>query len=198
MLRGVIFDLDNTLVDSQLDFELMRQEMSLPSGLPILEAIAQLDPPTAAWCHDVLHRHELAGAARATALPGARELFAQLHRRRLPIGIATRNSRAMAEEMLRKCGLGCDLLITRDCGPVKPDPWPVQFICDEWQVSPREVLMIGDHRFDVESGRAAGAKTVLLTHDIDPASYANHERADLVLRSLADYKTLLQQMIDGE
>lgn len=195
MLRGVIFDLDNTLVDSQLDFELMRQEMSLPSGLPILEAIAQLDPASAAWCHTVLHRHELEGAARATALPGAIELLAQLKRRSLPIGIATRNSRAMASEMLRKCGLACDLLITRDCGPVKPDPWPVQTICQQWQLPPREVVMIGDHRFDVESGRAAGAKTVLLTHDIDPASYANPAGADLVLRSLAEYAVLLQ-MID--
>jgi hypothetical protein len=32
---------------------------------------------------------------------------------------------------------------------------------------------------------------VLLTHDADPAAYPNHERADLVLSSLADYPRLL-------
>ena len=34
-IRGLIFDLDGTLVDTQLDFDLMRREMELPPG-PIL------------------------------------------------------------------------------------------------------------------------------------------------------------------
>ena len=42
MLRGLIFDLDNTLVDSRLNFDAMRREMDLPAGLPILEAIERL------------------------------------------------------------------------------------------------------------------------------------------------------------
>ncbi len=40
--RGVIFDLDGTLVDSGLDFDEMRREMQLPPRQPILEAIARL------------------------------------------------------------------------------------------------------------------------------------------------------------
>src|SRR5258706_15978924 len=46
-IRGLIFDLDGTLVDSRLDFDLMRQEMELPAG-PILEGFAAL-PPAQAW-----------------------------------------------------------------------------------------------------------------------------------------------------
>lgn len=191
MIRGTIFDLDNTLVDSRLDFEQMRAEMELPPGLPILEAIDRLPPERAAWCHAVLHRHELEGAERAMPLPGVPELLAHLKRRRLPIAVATRNSLAIAQAMLTKCALPCDLLLTRDCGPVKPDPWPVLFACQRWNLLPREVVMIGDYRFDVESGRAAGARTVLLTHDADPATYPNEEQADLVLRSLAESATLL-------
>ena len=191
MLRGIIFDLDNTLVDSQLDFELMRREMKLPTRQPILEGIAALEEAEAALCREVLHRHELAGAQRATPLPGVHDLLDELRRRGLPIGIATRNSRPMAETMLRQCNLGCDILLTRDCGPVKPDPWPVQFICQQWQLPPHEVAMIGDYRYDVESGRAAGARTVLLTHNSDPETYPNEERADLVLRSLAEAGKLL-------
>jgi phosphoglycolate phosphatase-like HAD superfamily hydrolase len=52
--------------------------------------------------------------------------------------------------------------------------------------------VIGDYRFDVESGRAAGSRTVLLTHPIDPQNYPNHEQADLVLYSLVERERLLE------
>jgi HAD superfamily hydrolase (TIGR01509 family) len=190
MLRGLIFDLDNTLVDSGLDFDRMRHEMGLPPG-PILEAIGRLDAASAARCREILRRHEQIGAERAKLLPGVKELLAEVTRRGLRRAIATRNSRAIAVETLHNVGIEVELVLTRDCGPIKPDPWPVQFACRQWSLSPGEVAVVGDYRFDIECGRAAGAQTVLLTHDADPAAYPNHERADLVLSSLADYPRLL-------
>ena len=82
-------------------------------------------------------------------------------------------------------------MLTRDDGPVKPDPWPVLHACREWGIDPAEAVVVGDFRFDVECGRSAGSRTVLLTHPHDPATYANSERADLVLCSLADHERLL-------
>jgi len=192
MIRGLIFDLDNTLVDSRLDFAAMRREMNLPAGLAILEAIESLPPPQAARCREILHRHEVAGAAQATLLPGVAELLAEVQRRGLHQAIATRNSKPIAEATLRRLGIEIELVLTRDCGPIKPDPWPVLHACQKWGIQPDEVAVIGDYRFDIECGRAAGAKTVLLTHDSNPHEYSNHERADLVLSSLADYRQLLQ------
>ena len=191
MLRGLIFDLDNTLADSRLDFEAMRREMGLPPGQPILEGIARLSESQAAACREILHRHELAGAEQATLLPGVRELLAEVARRGLHQAIATRNSRQIALATLHKLGIEIELVLTRDCGPIKPDPWPVREACCRWDVSPREVAVIGDFRFDIECGRSAGAKTVLLTHDERPHEHPNDEQADLVLSSLAEYPRLL-------
>jgi phosphoglycolate phosphatase len=191
VIRAILFDLDNTLVDSRLDFDQMRRDMGLPEGLPILEAIDRLEPERAAQCRAILHEHELAGATRAALLPGAAELLAEISRRGLRYGIATRNSRQIAEATLVNVGLACDLVLTRDSGPVKPDPWPVLFACRSWGAAPAEVVVVGDYRFDIESGRGAGAHTVLLVHGEDPATYPNEERADLVLSSLADYRRLL-------
>ncbi len=191
MIRAVLFDLDNTLVDSQLDFDAMRRDMELPAGLSILEAIERLEPARAARCREILHQHELAGAARAALLPGVAELWAAIGERGLHRGIVTRNSRSIAAATLAKVGLDCELVLTRDCGPVKPDPWPVLFACRTWDVPPAALVVIGDYRFDIESGRAAGARTVLLTHAPDPANYPNDEQADLVLSSLAEFPRLL-------
>jgi HAD superfamily hydrolase (TIGR01509 family) len=190
-IRGLIFDLDNTLVDSKLDFEAMRREMRLPSGMPILEAIDRLPHAQAERCREILHRHELAGAERATLLPGVAELLAEVRRRGLHQAIATRNSRSIALATLRRLNIEIGLVLTRDCGPIKPDPWPVLRACEAWGVAPAEVAVIGDYRFDIECGRAAGANTVLLTHQDKPDVHPNHERADLVLSSLAAYPRLL-------
>jgi HAD superfamily hydrolase (TIGR01549 family) len=191
MIRGVIFDLDDTLVDSRLDFDAMRREMELPPDQPILEALARLDPHHTKRASAILHRHELAGAERAVLLPGAHELVTTLHARGIRLAIATRNSRVITETTLAKFALPIDLLFTRDDGRVKPDPWPVEEACRQWGVAAADVALIGDFRFDIECGRAAGARTVLLTHPLDPSTYPNHEQADFVLASLAEHGRLL-------
>jgi len=191
MIRGLIFDLDGTLADSQLDFDAMRREMELPPELPILEALDRLEPAHAAHCRAVLDRHEWAGAERATLLPGVADLIEILEDRGIRQAIATRNSRRITEATLAKIGLAVELSLTRDDGPVKPDPWPVLHVCQKWGLPPEEIVVIGDYKFDVECGRAAGCRTVLLTHPAEPRSYPNPEQADLLLASLAEYPLLL-------
>ncbi len=192
MIRGVIFDLDNTLVDSRLDFDAMRREMELSSEEPILESLARFDPERAARCQEILHRHELEGAERATLLPGAGELIVALHGRGVRLAIATRNSRRVTEVTLRKLAIPIDWVFTRDDGPIKPHPWSVAEACRQWGVAPAEVVMVGDFRFDIECGRAAGCRTVLLTHPHEADGHPNDEQADLVIKSLADYPRLME------
>ena len=191
MIRGVIFDLDGTLVDSQLDFAAMRRDMGFAEDVPILEGLARLAPSEAERCRSILLKHELAGAQRATLLPGVAELCHHLAARGMRMGIATRNSHEITQATLAKFNLRFNPVMTRDDGPVKPDPWPVQHACSVWGTSPDETVVIGDFRFDIECGRAAGSHTVLLTHAPDAAAYPNREQADLVLTSLADYPRLV-------
>src|ERR1700722_18689004 len=58
-LKGIIFDLDGTLVDSRLDFAFVRQEMGFSAGQPILKTMQELkDEKHHAHCLDVLDKHE--------------------------------------------------------------------------------------------------------------------------------------------
>ena len=69
-MRGVIYDLDGTLMDSRLDFDAMRDEMGLPPGQPILETLETLESDLRQRCDEILKRHESKGADLAAPFDG--------------------------------------------------------------------------------------------------------------------------------
>src|SRR3954453_3083841 len=92
-LRGVVFDMDGTLIHQRLDFEAIRREIGLPTGTPLLEALEQLPPAERDRAWEGLDRHELTAAAGAEVLPGVAEFLAWLDDRGVRRAVLTRNSR---------------------------------------------------------------------------------------------------------
>jgi len=184
-IRGAIFDMDGTLVDSGLDFGAMRREMDLTSHLPLLEAIEQLDDREARRCWAILHEHELQGARRARLYPGVPEFLHALDRRGIRRAVFTRNSRACTRATLERLQLDFDPVICREDGPAKPEPEAIWKICEAWGLRPAECLMIGDYRFDIEAGRRAGAHTVLFAGSGQRSGLSDDEAADHTLQSFA-------------
>jgi HAD superfamily hydrolase (TIGR01549 family) len=182
----VICDLDGTLVDSGLDFRAIKAELGLGEEASVLEAIEDLPPEASARGHAVLHRHETAGALKARLMPGAAEFLALTATLGLKCGLFTRNSRNATALTLQRCGLSFERIITRDDGPVKPDPWAIQALCRSWGIAPRQTLVFGDFYYDLAAGRAAGAFNVLLCHGRPPDAIRGHDLADFHLRSFTD------------
>jgi HAD superfamily hydrolase (TIGR01509 family) len=180
-ILGVIFDLDGTLVDSRLDFEAMRRQMNLPTGAPLLETIARLPDQQAAECWRILEEHEHRGAQIALPMPGVPALLRTLHRLQVRVGVITRNGRQFAQATLDRLKLRPHALVTRDDGPPKPDPAGLLRILAAWDMAPNCAAIIGDFRFDLEAGRAAGMRTVLYGADCTPDEWAQW-------RALADYR----------
>lgn len=182
-MRGAIFDLDGTLVDSRLDFAAMRRDLAFDPGAPILEAIAQIgDATERRRLEAIVHAHECAGADRATPYPGAHELLAALAARGIPVAIFTRNSREITLRTLARAGLDVPLVVSREDAPPKPDPAGLFLILKRWGLAPHEALFIGDYLFDLEAGRRAGVPTVLFA-PIEPDF--DHDHAEVVT-SLAE------------
>jgi phosphoglycolate phosphatase len=184
--RGAIFDLDGTLVDSALDFGLMRREMGLADGLPLLEAIARVPPADAERCWAILAEHERRGSQRATVYPGVAEFLDSLAERGWHRAIFTRNSRALTRATVTRLNLDFDTIISREDGPVKPDPAAIWKTCEAWGLHPRECIIVGDHRFDIEAGRRAGTYTVLFTGSGLSSDLAADQSPDHILSSFAD------------
>lgn len=191
-VRGVIFDLDGTLIDSALDFDQMRSDMGFESGQLILETLESLpEGDRKARCREILHGHEYRGAVAATLMPGARELLDELNSRQIPQAILTRNSRAMTALALERLQLSFSQVLTREDAPPKPDPEGLLMICRAWQFDVSEVIFVGDFHFDLIAGRRAGMPTVLYA-PLERPNYA--DEADFVIGHLSETCAVLTQL----
>ena len=192
-IRGVVYDLDGTLVDSGLDFPAIRREMGLPEGVPILEALSEIPQGQRLDnCLRVLSRHEDEAAERATIMPGAAELVAHLAAENIPQAIFTRNSRRCSTRMLERVGLTFAWVLSRENGPPKPHPAGLLKLCEIWRVDPADVLFVGDFLHDINAGRAAGVRTVLFA----PGNLPHYAPlADFCISSFAEAERLIDRLI---
>lgn len=192
-IAGVIFDLDGTLVDSALDFKLIRQDLGLGPE-PILEQIEKLPMERRRECEAILSRHETAGAMRATLHSGAAEWIEHLDRRGIPRAIFTRNARSIVSLTLDRCGLHFDHIIAREDAPPKPDPTGIHRLCELWKTTSDSTLIIGDYLYDVLAGREAGIKTALVTHG---RTWEFEHLADFVWPCLSTGLEIFQRQQNG-
>ncbi len=185
--KAVVFDLDGTLIEPLLDFDAMRAEIGLPPG-PILEQLAHADAATRARADEILRRHEREALARATLADGCAELLARLATVGIPVAILTRNVREVVDIFVSTFGFTFAGVYTREDGPHKPSPAGVLALCAKMGVAPAETLVVGDYKFDILAGRAAGCRTALVTstHSPTAAELPDWGPPDLVVASLRD------------
>jgi HAD superfamily hydrolase (TIGR01509 family) len=187
-----VFDLDGTLTVAVHDFEAIRAELGLPSGQPILEALAALDPADAARRTLRLDEIEADLARRARPAKGAAALLDALARRDAGLGIVTRNSHANALATLRAAGLArwfppaC--VLGREAAAPKPSPEGLLRLLAAWRAAPSDAVMVGDSRQDLVAGRAAGVATVHVDRE---RRFRASEHADLCVDSLAALADLI-------
>ncbi|ENO16645.2 HAD family hydrolase [Marinobacter nanhaiticus D15-8W] len=185
---AIAFDLDGTLVDSGLDFFAIREELGFPQGIGLLEHIATLsDPAAVAHAHAVIHRFEMAGARRATWMPGAQELLLHLKAFDVPVAILTRNSREAVAATDAALGLGIELILTRDDAPPKPDPGGLALIAEQLGTAPDRMTYVGDYVDDLTAARRAGMAAGLYRNERN-ARFVG--QADYVIRHFNELQQL--------
>lgn len=171
-IRHWVFDMDGTLTLAVHDFPAIKRALGIPQEEDILIHLAALPAEESAAKHAWLLEHERDLALASTAAPGAVELVRALHAAGYRLGILTRNAHELALVTLQAIGLG-DCFRTEDIlgrGEAQPKPSPdgLLHLAERWQVQPKDMLMIGDYRFDLECGRAAGSYTALVNLPENP------------------------------
>lgn len=185
--------MDGTLTRAMHDFDAMRAALNLPEGVPILEALAKMEPALGAKKRRELDDMELLMAAESQPQPGSTELLQFLSDTGAKVGIVTRNGREIADVTLQACGLDKfftpESIISRDCCTAKPDPAGINLLLSRWQGDTAQAIMVGDYLFDLETGRNASVTTVHM--DVDGV-FAWPDMTDVKVQSLPELQALLE------
>lgn len=185
--KGLIFDMDNTLLRSHIDFAAMKQatfrylaergilaedlplNMHTPSTL-IKEAIGtgRMTSEVLAEMWRIVQNFELAGMEGAELEPGVPETLEWLGGR-FRLAVVTNNSVLAAKEALRSNGIlhrFARVVGREDMRSMKPSPDGFLAILAQWpDMLPEQWLSIGDSWVDGKASTAAGVPFVAYRAD---------------------------------
>jgi len=218
-LRLVIFDVDGTLVDSQVmiydAFTHAYEQVGLPVpdramalsyvGMSLETIFPQLSPEADAATHAALtqgyrdayfHIRQTQGSnATSPFFPGARDVLEQLRAQDWTLmAVATGKSTRGLDKLIEGRGLNGYFVSrqTADDHPSKPSPSMINTILSETGVSPDRAVMVGDTTFDMDMARAAGIRAIGVSWGYHPA---DHLHADRLIHAFAALPQAIDDLI---
>ena len=128
-----------------------------------------MPPDEAAPLHRQLVEIEDGLARKGRTWPAVRDVLQSLRDAGCRLGILTRNTHELALITLDASGLldlfdPVDVLGRNDAAP-KPSPAGVEVLLARWRAHPEDCTVVGDYLFDLQAGRAAGCRTVLVDRE---------------------------------
>ncbi len=161
-IKGVIFDLDGTLVSSNLNFSQIRKDIGCPQHIDILSFIDSLPEEERVEAEAIVIQHELNDAVDAKLLKNGTQMLEQVNKASLPMAIVTRNCSKATNMKMTNNHIDISLVITRDDAPPKPDPSALLDIAAHWGIPVEHILYVGDYIYDQQAAERAGMQWVLV------------------------------------
>jgi HAD superfamily hydrolase (TIGR01509 family) len=191
-IEGIIFDLDGTLVSSELDFTLIKAQLNCPADQDLLNFIASLPSPyMREEAMDIVHQHELLDAQHAVLLPGVAQTVEYLNEIGIPMAIVTRNYNRAAALKLKNNPLPIETVLTRSDAPPKPDPSALNAIATLWELEQHKLIYVGDYLYDIQAAKNAKMRSCLYAPDEIP-DYAH--QADYILHHFSELAELVDDL----
>ena len=195
-IKGVLFDFDGTLtLPGALDFPAIKREINCPLHLPILEYLDTVPGELKPSLVKILEAREEKAAEESLPNIGAEKCLLTLRDKGVRLGIITRNSLPSVIRALEKFEAitlhDFAAVITRDDSLPKPHPQGVHKACERMGLAVSELMLVGDFRFDVIAGKAAGACTVLLTNGKPPPMVSGDPEPDYTVECLEEIVQLV-------
>ena len=216
-LEAVIFDLDGTLVDSNIDFlKMKRRSIALleASGVEqglLSEDMLNYDIENRAVQYlrskgvteeeiqkilgrvsEIMNEIELEALENVKLLDGVIETLERLKQMGLRLGIITRGCREYVDAILGMFGLGrlIDAVAARDAvSKPKPDPEHPRYLMRNLGVKASETLLVGDHPLDALCARNVGMRYFLIARKETHLS----ECKDRILQTIRDLIHVIEE-----
>ncbi len=221
-IKAVIFDLDGTLANFNLDYMALRSEIRsflLVKGIPasvlsindsIFEMLnkaniflknsgksARTINKTRDKALDIAEKHEMEAAKTTGLLPGVTETLETLKKMNLKLGLCTINSQKSAEYILKRFGIDkfFDAVVPRNkVKEVKPDSEHLEVVLSELRTQADEAILVGDSGRDMKCARDLGAVSVGLPTGISTQQELVNAGANYFLTSITDLPSLVEEI----
>ncbi|MDA4112970.1 MAG: HAD family hydrolase [Thaumarchaeota archaeon] len=219
MVRGLIFDVDGTLVSLKVDVEKLRStttrelvrmgfDISFMDGTSlhtqeiIDRAREQVESGSVkikfelfrAALNAALDEVEMDWNALAQPIPGTTELLDRLRAKDVRLATLTNSGRAPSEWLLKQHDLlrRFDFTLSRDdVSKLKPSPDGVLEAVEMMGLPKEEVVYVGDSVIDVKAAKAAGVKVASVTTGRYSHERLRNEGSDYIMDSLSELLDLV-------
>lgn len=218
-IKGVLFDLDGTLLDTAPDLvyalNTLRQSCNMPD-IPLatlrpfislgskamirhILGIEETHPQFAALREQFLDIYEQNIANSTQLFPHVEAVLRYLDEKNIPWGIVTNKLTRHTSELLKRLELKHKPLCVI-CGDslstYKPDPQPILHACKLLHRDPSECIYVGDALTDVTASKAAGTKSLVALYGYigsheDPFSW----QADGYLKDASELLNWLPEQV---
>jgi HAD superfamily hydrolase (TIGR01509 family) len=206
--RGILFDMDGVLIDSEPIHEKAIVALSAELGDPLTdratlfsfkgaperdmaERLRKLYPTTQRTAEELVRRKVDLYAEffrDVTLIPGAMDFVGKSHAAGRRHGLTTSASRSTQQLTFETFGFSryFETIVTgEDISRGKPDPQPYLLTATKLGLDPEDCIVIEDSIHGVRSGKAAGCTVIALTTTF-PVGALEAAGADFIISSFAE------------
>lgn len=169
MIKGIIFDLDGTLIQLPINYEIVQNNLkfffntskNLTPLIPTIIELSKNDQNKIKKAFSLICKEEILASKNFKIMNDAIEILQFLKSKNLILSLVTMQCRDALEKILYKMNILdlFDFIITRDENYNRFEQ--IQHSLNHTSLNSSEVLMIGDRIHDVESAKKAGCIPIL-------------------------------------
>ena len=219
---AVIFDLDGTLANFNLDYKTLRSEvrsylirMGIPTSLvEVNESIFEMlkkaeifmknnvksaeifaDVRSQVWA--IAEKYEMEAASTTNLQVGAIETLKELKQMNLKIGLCTTSSEKAANYIIKRFKIQdfFQVVVSRDkVKYVKPSTEQFEVALNALGVSPQAAIIVGDSIVDMQSAKETKAIAVGLPTGMSTLDQLKNNGANYIITSLTDLPVLIKEI----
>jgi phosphoglycolate phosphatase len=221
-IEAVIFDLDGTLANFNLDFKSLRADvrsylirMGVPASvLNVNESIFEMLKKTEIFiknndthaakfvelrnqAFDIAEKYEMEAASATSLMPGTVEALKELGRMKLKIGLCTTSSEKAATYILQRFKIDkfFSFIVPRDkVKYVKPSTEQFELALETIGVPSQAVVIVGDSIVDMQSAKELKAIAVGYPRGVSTIEQLRNNGANYIITSLTDLPVLIKEI----
>ncbi len=221
-VKAVIFDLDGTLANFNLDYKAVRAEVKsylekrgVPaSALSVKESVFEMLRKTEIFVRNsdksqkfldeirsealaMTEKYELEAAKSTSLMPGAVETLKALRQMKLKIGLCTINSEKAVNYILNRFGITdyFDSVVPRNkVNQFKPHPEHIETALNALGASASDAVIVGDSVTDMQSAKELQAVAVGLPTGVSTLEQLMRNGASYIATSITDLPVLIEKI----